>query len=70
MALATPALGEGRELAATLVNALAHHGLAADPRLAARHIQAIIAGEQVKANDEGVIWLQQQIARINAELDS
>jgi hypothetical protein len=63
MALATRASGGRAELVATLVNALAHHGLAVDPSVAADHILNLGQGESQR-------WLQSQIDRITAELGS
>ncbi len=61
-ALLSPGVSRDPVLVATIVNALAHHGLAVDPDLAAEHIQnAQIAGES-----RG--WLRDQIDRITAEL--
>lgn len=56
------------ELAATIVNALAHHQSAIDPGVAMRHVTAIVNGDAGAAPGER--WLQGQIDRITAELDS
>ena len=61
MVLLTRTSGGRAELVATLVNALAHHGLAVDPEVAAEHIQNL-------DQDESRRWLQGQIERITAEL--
>ena len=50
---------------ATLVNALSHHGLAADPNAAAEHV--LNAPGLVPESEQ---WLRQQIDRITAELQS
>ena len=63
MALVTQASGGRAELVATLVNALAHHGLAVDTSVAVEHIQNLGRGESER-------WLQSQIDRITAELGS
>jgi hypothetical protein len=52
---------------ATLVNALAHHGLAADPNVAAEHIATVLNAPGLAPDSEQ--WLRQQIDRITAELD-
>lgn len=57
------------ELVATLVNALAHHQSAVDPGLAATHVAVIVNGGPGDPG-QSVLWLQGQIARITAELDS
>ena len=57
------------ELVATLVNALAHHGLAVDPAEAARHVQNLVSNMPID-RDRSQRWLQEQIDRINAELGS
>jgi len=53
-------------LVATLVNALAHHGLGLDPGVAIRQISAIDEG----LGGGSARWLQDQIDRITAELDT
>jgi hypothetical protein len=58
---------EHYELAATLVNALAHHGLAVDPKIAASHIVPLVEG---KDDGKSERWLERQIEHITAELDS
>jgi hypothetical protein len=57
------------ELAATVVNALAHHQLAVDSETAMRHVRVILDGHggDVAASEA---WLRGQITRINAELRS
>jgi hypothetical protein len=55
------------DLAATIVNALAHHGLGLDPAEAARHIQNLVSDMPID-RDRSQRWLQEQIDRINAEL--
>lgn len=64
MALVTRASGGQAELVATLVNALAHHGLAVDPNVAVKHIENLARGGEHER------WLQSQIDRITAELGS
>jgi hypothetical protein len=59
--LLTRTSGGRAELVATLVNALAHHGLAVDPGVAAEQIQNL-------DRDESQRWLQAQIERITAVL--
>jgi len=55
------------DLAATIVNALAHHGLEVDPEEAARHVQNLVSDMPIdRARSQR--WLQEQIDRINAEL--
>lgn len=55
------------ELAATIVNALAHHGLEVDPEEAARHVLNLVSDMPIdRARSQR--WLQEQIDRINAEL--
>ncbi|HEX9352308.1 MAG TPA: hypothetical protein VF933_00595 [Streptosporangiaceae bacterium] len=54
------------ELAATIVNALAHHQSAIDPDEAMRHVTAIVNGDAGAALGER--WLQGQIERITTEL--
>jgi hypothetical protein len=54
-------------LVATIVNALAHHGLAVDPDVAAGHVQNVVSNMPIsRGNSER--WLQEQIDRITAEL--
>jgi hypothetical protein len=53
---------------ATLVNALSHHGLAADPNAAAEHVAAVLNAPGLVPESEQ--WLRQQIDRITAELQS
>jgi len=48
---------------ATVYNALAHHGLAVEPDIAADHLISLDAPESRR-------WLQEQIDRINTELGS
>jgi hypothetical protein len=55
------------ELIATIVNALAHHGLAVDPETAASHVQNLVRDIPAQASRR---WLQEQIDRITAELGS
>jgi hypothetical protein len=52
--------GERAVFVATLVNALAHHGLGVDPDEAAEHLQSL-------DRDESRRWLEGQISRITAE---
>jgi hypothetical protein len=51
-------------LVATLVNALAHHGLGVDPDIATRYLSSIDQG----LRSGGSKWLREQIDRITAEL--
>jgi hypothetical protein len=57
------------ELVATIVNALAHHGLAVDPEEAARHVQNLVSTMPIDRG-RSQRWLQEQINRITAELGS
>jgi hypothetical protein len=57
------------ELVATIVNALAHHGLAVNPEEAARHVQNLVSNMPID-RDRSRRWLQEQIDRITAELGS
>lgn len=59
---------EKYELAATLVNALAHHQGQGDPAEIAEHVIAVIEGGE--GEEAGRSFLRDQIARITAELDS
>jgi hypothetical protein len=52
-------------LTATLVNALAHHGLDVDPEEAARFIPQVVSGNDASV---GAQWLREQMERINNEL--
>ena len=61
-ALYTRFTGGRAELVATLVNALAHHGLAIDPSDAVEHIVNLAHGGEHER------WLQSQIDRVTAEL--
>ena len=58
----------GYELAATVVNALAHHQSAVDSDTAMRHVTAILNG---RGGDtaESEAWLRGQIARLTGQLD-
>ncbi len=56
-------------LVATIVNALAHHGLAVDPAIAAGHPQDLVSDMPVNPG-ASKRWLQGQIDRITAELGS
>lgn len=58
---------ERYELVATIVNALAHHGLAADPDQAMRHLITIIRG--APDMDNSLAWLRGEIGRLTIELD-
>src|SRR5258708_5618102 len=55
------------ELVATLVNALAHHQSAVDPKLAAMHVATIVTGGAGDARQR-VLGLQGHIDRMTAEL--
>jgi hypothetical protein len=59
-ALLTRASGARAVFDATLVNALAHHGLGVDPDEAAGHLQSL-------DRDESRRWLEEQIGRMTAE---
>jgi hypothetical protein len=61
-ALLSPGVSREPVLVATIVNALAHHGLAIDPDIAAERMQA------AQSDSESRVWLRKQIDRINAEL--
>jgi hypothetical protein len=67
--MALQANSGARELVATIVNALAHHGLAVDPEEAARHVQNLVSNMPID-RDRSQRWLHQQIDRITAELGS
>lgn len=56
------------EVAATVVNALAHHGLAIDPYEAMRNVLTLVAGGPGDVG-ESERWLRGLIARITSELD-
>jgi hypothetical protein len=57
------------ELAATVVNALAHYQSSVDPDTAMRHITAIMNGRDGDTA-ESEAWLRGQIARLTGELRS
>jgi hypothetical protein len=64
------ARGTGRyELAATVVNALAHHQSAVDPDIAMRHVTAIRDGRSGDTA-ESEAWLRMHIERITGELNT
>jgi hypothetical protein len=63
-ALLAPGVSRDPVLVATIVNALAHHGLAVDPDIAAEHVQ------NAQSTGESRGWLRDQIDRITAELGS
>jgi hypothetical protein len=64
------ARGTGRcELAATMVNALAHHQSAVDPDTAMRHVTAIM-DRRGGDTAESEAWLRGQIERITDELNA
>jgi hypothetical protein len=67
--MALQASSRAPELVATIVNALAHHGLAVDPEEAARHVQNLVSNMPID-RDRSQRWLQEQIDRINAEIGS
>jgi hypothetical protein len=67
--MALQANSRAPELVATIVNALAHHGLAVDPEESARHVQNLVSNMPID-RDRSQRWLQQQIDRITAELGS
>ena len=58
---------ERYELVATIVNALAHHGSAADPVQAMRHLINITKGGPDV--DNSLAWLRGEIGRLTTELD-
>ena len=58
---------ERYELVATIVNALAHHGSAADPDQAMRHLINITKGGPDV--DNSLAWLRGEIGRLTTELD-
>ncbi len=60
---------ERYELTATIVNALAHHGLAVDPEVAIEHVQNLVGDSPVNRS-ESRRWLQGLIDQITAELGS
>jgi hypothetical protein len=55
------------ELVATIVNALAHHGLGADPALAASHLTNLVNTTPIN-RPASERWLQEQIDEINRKL--
>jgi len=59
---------ERYELAATIVNVLAHHGSAVDPGIAMRHVTAIVV-PSLGDTRQSEAWLRAQIDRITAELN-
>ncbi len=59
---------ERYELAATIVNALAHHQSAVDPDVAMRHVTAIVANGSGDTSQSGA-WLGGHIDRITTELN-
>ncbi len=59
---------ERYELAATIVNALAHHQSAVDPDVAMRHVTAIVAKGSGDTSQSGA-WLGGHIDRITTELN-
>jgi hypothetical protein len=67
MALASRRTGR-YELAATIVNALAHHGSAVDPDIAMRHVTTIV-NEGPDDMSESDAWLRGHIDRITAEME-
>jgi hypothetical protein len=67
--MALQANSRAPELVATIVNALAHHGLAVDPEEAARHVQNLVSTMPID-RDRSRRWLQAQIDQITAELGS
>jgi hypothetical protein len=67
--MALQANSRAPELVATIVNALAYHGLAVDPEEAARHVQNLVSNMPID-RDRSQRWLQEQIDRITAELGS
>lgn len=60
---------ERYELAATVVNALAHHQSAVDPDVAMRHVRTILTGHPGNTADSEA-WLRGRVERITSELDS
>ena len=59
---------ERYELAATIVNALAHHGSAVDPDMAMRHVTAIVT-DSPSETSQSEVWLRAQVDRITTELN-
>jgi hypothetical protein len=59
---------ERYELAATIVNALAHHQSAVDPDVAMRHVTAIVANGSGDTS-QSEAWLRGHIDRITTELN-
>lgn len=59
---------ERYELVATIVNALAHHGSAADPDQAMRHLITIVTSGPDR--DNSLAWLRGEISRLTIELDA
>ena len=66
-ALLSPGVSRDPVLVATIVNALAHHQSAVDPKLAAVHVATIVNGGPGDPR-QSVQWLQVQIDRITVEL--
>jgi hypothetical protein len=60
---------ERYELAATVVNALAHHQSALDPDVAMRHVRTIMTGRPGNTA-ESEAWLRGQIERITSQLET
>lgn len=61
-ALLAPGVSRDPVLIATIINALAHHGLGVDPDVAARQLQA------GQTTSESRAWLREQIDLISAKL--
>jgi hypothetical protein len=59
---------ERYELAAAIVNALAHHQSAVDPDIALRHVTAIVTKDSGDTS-QSEAWLRGQIDRITAEIN-
>jgi hypothetical protein len=56
------------ELVATIVNALAHHGSAAEPDQAMRHLITIVTGGPDV--DSSLAWLRGEISCLTIEFDA
>ena len=65
MALLSSRIGNP-EVAATIVNAFAHHGLGLDPAEVARHVGELLT--MASPDPESERWLQGQIDEINRQL--
>jgi hypothetical protein len=66
MALLASRSSRSPEIGATIVNALAHHGLGLDPEEVAQHVEGLLAMASPDPRDEQ--WLQGVIDRITDEI--